>query len=83
MDVEKYENIPQEKKGVIATQGENQIGFIAQELITVFPEMVDAPDGGYMAVNYGMLIPVLVEAIKEQQLLIEQLQIKVELLENR
>lgn len=44
-----------------------QIGFIAQELQTVVPELVHTMDDGYLAVDYQKLTPVLVEAIKEQQ----------------
>jgi hypothetical protein len=44
-----------------------QIGFIAQELREVYPEMVHEDEDGYLSVNYTQVIPVLVEAIKEQQ----------------
>ena len=44
-----------------------QIGFIAQELREVYPEMVHEDEDGYLSVNYMQVIPVLVEAIKEQQ----------------
>ena len=43
-----------------------QYGFIAQELEQVIPEMTVLNSDGYYAVNYTMLIPVLTEAIKEQ-----------------
>jgi len=51
-------------------------GFIAQELIEVFPELVNEPNEfcEYYTVNYNGIIPVLVEAIKEQQNRIEYLQ---------
>jgi len=42
------------------------LGFIAQELEKVFPELVKKDEAGYYAVNYDGLIPVLVEAMKEQ-----------------
>jgi len=44
-----------------------QFGFIAQELEDVFPELVNTENNGYKSVNYNGMIPVLVEAIKEQQ----------------
>lgn len=44
----------------------NQIGFIAQELKEIFPELVREGHDGYMAVNYQGMIPVLVQALKEQ-----------------
>ena len=55
-------------------KGKNEIGFLAQELKEVFPEMVfyDKSNDLY-SVNYTQLIPVLVEALKEQQAQIEEL----------
>jgi hypothetical protein len=50
-----------------------QIGFIAQEINKVLPEVVNTDAKGYYRVNYSMLIPVLTEAIKEQQATIDQL----------
>ena len=41
-----------------------QIGFIAQELEKVFPELVQTDANGYKSVMYQNLTPVLVEAIK-------------------
>lgn len=40
-------------------------GFIAQDLEKVLPELVKKDDAGYYAVNYDGLVPVLVEAIKD------------------
>jgi hypothetical protein len=45
--------------------GKTQIGFIAQELEKIFPEMVFTDTQGYKSVDYARLTPVLVEAIKE------------------
>ena len=44
-----------------------QIGFIAQELESILPNLVHTDENGYKAVNYIGLIPVMTEAIKEQQ----------------
>lgn len=53
---------------------ENINGFIAQELKDVIPEVVEYhEDRGLYSVNYDGVIPVLVEAIKEQQAQIESL----------
>jgi len=43
------------------------IGVIAQEVEKVFPEIVKENLEGMKAVNYSALIPVLIEALKEQQ----------------
>ncbi|HWY37420.1 MAG TPA: tail fiber domain-containing protein, partial [Bacteroidia bacterium] len=52
---------------------EQQIGLIAQELKEVFPQLVKEDAKGYLAVNYQGMVPVLLEAIKEQQNTIEKL----------
>ena len=47
---------------------EKQIGFVAQEIQSVFPELVYTDPEGYLSVDYTSLVPVLVEALKEQQM---------------
>ena len=49
-----------------------QVGFIAQELAEVLPEVVTKDEQGYR-VAYSSVVPVLAEAIKEQQQTIAQL----------
>jgi len=44
-----------------------QVGFIAQELKEVLPELVSQGSDGFYSVDYSRLTPVLVEAVKEQQ----------------
>jgi len=44
---------------------QRQTGFIAQELEQVYPEMVTTDANGFKSVDYARLTPVLVEAIKE------------------
>jgi Chaperone of endosialidase len=44
-----------------------QIGLLAQEVREVFPQLVKEDEKGYLAVNYDGMVPVLLEAIKEQQ----------------
>ncbi len=51
-----------------------QIGFLAQELEQVYPQAVTTRKDGFKAVNYALLVPVLVEAIKQQQGMITDLQ---------
>ncbi|NMB70532.1 MAG: hypothetical protein GYA22_00075, partial [Bacteroidales bacterium] len=55
------------------------IGFIAQEMAEVVPEVVHT-EGGIYSVQYAPVTAVLVEAIKEQQHMIEQLQEEIRLL---
>jgi len=52
---------------------ERQLGFSAQEVEKLFPELVMTDANGYKSVDYGRMTPVLVEAIKEQQQQIELL----------
>ena len=49
-----------------------QIGLIAQDVEKVVPELVTTDDKGYKSISYDKLVPVLVEAIKEQQLIVVQ-----------
>jgi len=53
-----------------------QVGVIAQEVEKVIPEAVHMNDDGYRSVSYDLLVPLLIEAIKEQQLQIEELKAK-------
>ncbi|PHN07933.1 hypothetical protein CRP01_04035 [Flavilitoribacter nigricans DSM 23189 = NBRC 102662] len=46
---------------------EPTIGLIAQEVEEVLPQLVQERPDGYKAVNYTGLIPLLIEAAKEQQ----------------
>jgi hypothetical protein len=50
-----------------------QIGFIAQEMEKIFPEIVETNKGGYKSIQYAKLTAVLAEAIKEQQQMIDNL----------
>ncbi len=50
-----------------------QVGLIAQEVEEVLPEAVGKSPDGYKTVDYEKLVPVLVEAIKEQQKQIDEL----------
>lgn len=50
-----------------------QIGFVAQEIEKVFPQLVKTDDEGFKSVAYSNMVPVLLQAIKEQQIKIEEL----------
>ena len=51
----------------------HDIGVIAQEIELVLPEVVTTRDNGYKAVKYEKIVPLLIEAIKEQQQQIDDL----------
>jgi hypothetical protein len=57
--------------------GAPSIGVIAQEVEKVLPELVVENDGT-KSVSYGNIIGVLIEAIKEQQVRIEELERKLD-----
>ena len=59
----------------------SDIGVIAQEILEVLPDAVTTRDTGYLAVRYEKLVPLLIEAIKEQQETIANLQNRLEILE--
>lgn len=55
---------------------EKQFGFIAQDMLKVFPEVVssiDYDEETIKMINYSGLIPILTKAIQEQQTLITEL----------
>ena len=58
-----------------SNEKENKIGLLAQEILEVFPELVKEGDdkNGTLSVNYQGLVPVLINAIKEQQTQIDEL----------
>ena len=63
--------------------GEAGSGVIAQEIEKILPDVVTTRDSGYKAVKYEKIVPLLIEAIKEQNKLIVQLQEEVHLLKNK
>jgi hypothetical protein len=48
-------------------KGKQKIGVLAQEIQKVFPELVSEDDNEMLAVNYQGLVPVLINALKEQE----------------
>ena len=48
-------------------KGKQKIGVLAQEIQDVFPELVSEDDNEMLAVNYQGLVPVLINALKEQE----------------
>jgi hypothetical protein len=68
---------------IVNSTKDQHIGFIAQELKEIIPEVVtgfegDLKNGETLGVSYGNLVALLTKAIQEQQLLIQDLQSKVE-----
>jgi hypothetical protein len=61
-----YFNNPEQKKSK-QNASAVEYGVMAQDVQKVFPELVKTDANGIMGVNYIGLIPVLIEALKEQQ----------------
>ena len=62
-------------KSIHANEG-SDVGVIAQEIEAVFPDLVETRDNGYKAVKYDKLVAVLIEAVKELKLEVEELKNK-------
>ncbi len=58
------------------SDNKKSLGLIAQDVLTVIPEVVREENEGYLSLAYGNIVAVLIEAIKE-------LNEKVEILENK
>jgi hypothetical protein len=56
---------------------EREIGVLAQDVEVVFPELVYTDPNGYKQVDYARLTAVLVEAIRQQQIEIENLDLRL------
>ena len=60
-----------------------QLGFVAQEIAQVVPEVVSEGGDGALAVDYGKLSSLLAAALQEQQAQIDELREQVRRLEER
>lgn len=58
--------------------GHTQYGFLAQEVEDIIPDAVKTDESGNKLVNYTALIPMLVKAIQELQLTVEEQAQKIE-----
>jgi|TARA_R110001632_G_C11279188_1_gene411683 hypothetical protein len=52
----------------------HSIGMIAQEISEIFPEVVYRRDDGYLAIKYFKLNALIIEAIKNHQVFIEDIE---------
>jgi len=59
------------------TKAAPKTGLIAQEVQAVLPEVVKEKEDGYLGLDYAKMMGLMVEAIKEQQIQIEKLQLEV------
>ena len=79
---ENIETIPNALDKVLALRGvnfnmigqeERKVGLIAQEIEEILPEVVNTNEDGIKSVSYANIVGLLIEAIKEQQEIIEKL----------
>ncbi|MDO8929535.1 MAG: tail fiber domain-containing protein [Bacteroidota bacterium] len=61
----------------------DQMGFIAQDMQKIFPELVTQDKAGALGIKYIELIPILVKAYQEQQAELESLKARVAKLEGK
>ena len=64
-----------------ARAGQKEIGVVAQEVESVFPELVASSAEGYKSVDYAKLTAVLIEAVKELKTENESLNRRLQTLE--
>ena len=64
-------------------KGKQKIGVLAQDIKEVFPELVTEDDNEMLAVNYQGLVPVLINALKEQDGKIKEQQSEIEILKQQ
>ena len=62
--------------------GKQRIGVLAQEIQKVFPELVTVDGNEMLSVNYQGLVPVLINALKEQDKIIKSQEARLTNIEN-
>lgn len=60
-----------------------QVGFIAQEVEEIIPELVDEDDKGMKGLSYGQLTSVLTKALQESHQIIKELESRIVSLESK
>ena len=69
------------KSYTMKKDGKQKIGVLAQDIQKVFPELVSTDDRDMLAVNYQGLVPVLINALKEQDAKMKKQEKRLERLE--
>lgn len=65
----------------IEKKRKNHVGFSAQEVQQLFPELVEEQEDGVLGVKYVELIPHIIEALKEQNTEIDNLKSQIQALQ--
>lgn len=74
--------LPGDKVSKTVENSRQHMGFIAQEVKEIFPDLVAENKDGKLGINYTELMPALVQALKEQNEKIKNLEDRVVKLEN-
>ena len=61
---------------------DTKVGFIAQNVMEAYPNLAAENPDGFLGVKYNEFSALLIEAIKEQQTIIEELKARIEVLES-
>ena len=69
------------KSYTMKKDGKQNIGVLAQDIQKVFPELVSTDNRDMLAVNYQGLVPVLINALKEQDAKMKEQEKRLERLE--
>lgn len=78
------EKVSMEADALLAAErekAETRTGFIAQDMQKIFPHLVKEDETGFLSIDYTGLIPVIVEAMREQQNIIEAQGVRIAQLE--
>jgi hypothetical protein len=57
------------------------IGFVAQEVLDIIPEVVHGSENSQFGIDYGSITAILTKAMQEQQAVIDDLKARIEALE--
>lgn len=85
----KYKMLPkfrgdQKADSIMAEKAKvDQLGFIAQDVQKIFPELVTQDKEGTLGIKYIEFIPILVKAYQEQQSELEALKVRIGILEGK
>ncbi|MBW7844496.1 MAG: tail fiber domain-containing protein [Bacteroidia bacterium] len=65
-DTVKLKTIQAQNARNLANNGKQEFGYLAQEIQQLYPELVSGDTSSHLSVNYIGLIPIIIEALKEQ-----------------
>ena len=80
---EKAKNLDKEGNPINLQQWKHDVGFIAQDVQKVIPELVRENEDGMLSMRHQGVAPILLEAIKEQQEQIKDLRNQINLLKSK